>query len=116
MLKGNVIPGASVSVLVPTPIHTDVIIEDTNVVSAMEKNMKCILITTKYDKSHYRTENKATLYWMDIAEYGLLDGERFAIIDSGDGLIYSKSTYRNLSEDSTLYDVESYIKNELNQY
>jgi hypothetical protein len=47
---------------------------------------------------------------MDIAQYGLMDGERFAFIDTGNGLIFARDAYKSIETADSLEECESYIE------
>jgi hypothetical protein len=84
-------------------------VEDTEVVSSMRAGMTGIFMPVKYDKTMYREENGARLYFQDIAEYGFLDGIRYAFLDSGRGLIFNRYAYKSISSASSLEQIEKYI-------
>lgn len=113
VLKGNVMLGNTVSILISAPINTEIYVEDTEVTSRMRTGMTAIFMAYQYDESHYRSENNTTLYWMDLAEYGLMDYVRFVFLQTEDGLVYSTDTFSELSANSTLTEVEDYILEKL---
>ncbi|TVX88084.1 hypothetical protein [Paenibacillus agilis] len=107
--QGNEKIGEPVQVLLPTPIDSNVWVEDTDVVSAMRVGMTGIFMPVKYEGTEKREENGETLVFKDISDYGLLDGERFAFLQTDTGLIFSKDTYTSLSHAQTLEDVKKFV-------
>ena len=109
--RGHGTVGDVVSVLIPCPINTNVYVTDTEIVSSMRIGMTGIFMPMKYDETSYREENGAKIYLMDIAGYGFLDGERFAFLNSDNGLIFNKQSYESIASATTLEEIESYIMN-----
>ncbi len=109
MYRGNGTVGETVSVLLPCPIDSNVWVEDTGVVSSMRVGMTGIFMPLKYDETSYREENGAKIYWSDFVEYGFLDGERYAFLNSEKGLIYAQHAYESLSSATSLDDIEQYV-------
>lgn len=107
--RGNSTVGETVSVLLPCPIKTNIWVEDTEVISSMRVGMTGIFMPLKYDKTSYREENGARIYLQDIAEYGFLDGVRYAFLNSEKGLIFDKVAYKPISSATSLQEVEAYI-------
>ena len=75
--RGDLKPGETVSVLLPSPIDANIWVKDTEVISSMKIAMTGIFMPMKYDDTSYSEENGARLHLKDIAEYGLLDGMRY---------------------------------------
>ncbi|WP_028594431.1 hypothetical protein [Paenibacillus assamensis] len=107
--QGNEKAGELIQVLLPTSIGTGIWVEDTNVVSAMRVGMTGIFLPVKYDGTEKREENGETLVFKDISSHGLLDGERFAFLQTDAGLIFSKDTYTSLAHAKTLEDIKKFI-------
>jgi len=107
--RGNGTVGDTISVLLPCPINTNIWVEDTEVVSSMRIGMTGIFMPLKYDETSYREENGAKINLMDIAEYGFLDGVRFAFLNSDNGLIFDEHSYEPIASVTTLEEIETYI-------
>lgn len=107
--RGNQSVGEHIKILLPCPIKDKFRVEDTEVVSAMNVGTIGIFMPIKYDKSHIYKENNATLYLIDISEYGFLDGERFAFIETENGVVYADWAFENISKNSSLVDIKKYI-------
>lgn len=107
--RGDCKVGDTVSVLLPGPIDTNVWVEDTGVTSAMRAGMTGIFMPIRYDETSYQEENGAKLYLSDIAEYGFLDGERYAFLDTGKGLLFAHDAYQSISSAASLEEIEQYI-------
>jgi len=107
--RGNGTVGETVSVLLPCPIDTNQWVEDTEVVSSMRVGMTGIFMPLKYDETSYREENGAKVYLQDIAEYGFLDGERYAFLNSDYGLLFAKHAYKSIASAATMEEIEQFI-------
>ena len=94
----------------PCPIDTGVWVEDTGIASAMRVGMKGIFMPFTYDEenSFYR-RGDTTLYWKDIVDYGLLDGERYAFLETPTGIQYAEFAYPSLEGATSLEEIESFI-------
>lgn len=91
MYRGDRKVGETVSIILPSSVDTNIWVEDTEVSSSMRVGMTGIFMPIKNDKNSYREENEAKIYYIDIAEYNLLDGERYSFLDSDNGLIFNKT-------------------------
>ena len=110
VIRGDIKSGDIVSVLLPVPINVKGLwVEDTDVISQMKAGMSGIFMPLKYDESHYREEAGAKLYFVDIAKYGLLDGERYVFLDTPKNLVFAQWAYESIANATTLYEVKQYI-------
>lgn len=109
IFRGSVKAGETVSVLLPCPIRNDMWVEDTEVAASMREGMTGIFMPIKYDKTMYYEVNGAKVYWMDISEYGFLNGVEYAFLKSENELIFSKETYKSIASTNSLGDIEEYI-------
>lgn len=98
------------SVLLPCAINSNVWVEDTGTVSSMRVGMTGIFMPIAYTEDSYREENGTKLYLKDIADFGFLDGERFAFLEVENGLVFSKWAYKSIENAKTLVDIEIYIE------
>ena len=62
------------------------------------------------DENSIWEQNGARLDKRDIADYGFADGERFAFLETEDGLVFSRDAYGSIDDATTLDEVEDYIK------
>ena len=109
IFRGNGIVGETVSVLLPCSVDTNVLVEDTKVVSSMRVGMTGIFMPIEYDETSYREENGAKIYWRDIANYGFLDGERYAFLNSDNGLIFAEDAYQSITSAISLEEIEEFV-------
>lgn len=108
--RGDCRVGDIVSVLLPCPIRDDIGVEDTETVSAMKEGMTGIFMPIKYtEKSFYET-NGATLALKDIADYGFVDGVRYAFLKTDNGIVFSKWAYKSIESVTALDEIEAYIE------
>ena len=110
VLKGQCKVGDTIVIKLPCPIGSDVWVEDTGVASAMRVGMKGIFMPIAYDEENsYYQEGNTTLYWKDFVDFGLLDGERFAFLETENGLLYADFAYPSLEGANTITEVEEFI-------
>lgn len=102
--------GDEVSVLLPCPIDSEILVEDTGVVSVMREGMQGIFMPVKYDEEAKRIENGMVLYLSDLAQYGFLDGEQYAFIETEDKLVFNETAHKEVKDAKTLSDLEDYVK------
>ena len=112
-IKGEEESGDKVEILLPTGIALDgsekVTLEDTYVIAKLKVGMKGIFMPIRYTEEHYWEENDSKLFLKDIAEYGLMDGMRFAILESKNGEIIN-GAFEGITSNSTLEEVDEYIR------
>lgn len=108
--RGDLSSGDIVTVLLPCPVNMQgVWVEDTETVSAMREGMRGIFMPIQYDEESYRTENGATLFLQDIADYGFLDGWRYTFLQTDEGLVFAREAFSSIDTATTLGEVENYI-------
>ncbi len=98
-------------------------VENTFVISQIKEGMEGIFFAKRYDTEDVSKMNGETLVLKDIAEYGLLDGDRWCILDGEDGLIYDIFVHEKLFAvqketgylSATLEDAEAYVEKILNE-
>lgn len=111
--RGECNVGDTVSALLPCPINEGVWVEDTETVSVMKIGMKGIFMPDKYSQESYYEANGARLALTDIADYGFPDGERYAFLETGDGIVFSKWAYESIKNATTLEEIETYVQSML---
>lgn len=117
VFRGKCEAGSTISVLLPGPVDLEGLwMEDTGVISQMRTGMAGIFMPMQYDensvKVYYGTGGKenARLYLMDLAEYGFPDGERFAFLETENGLVYAEYAYKSLEGVQSLSEIGEYIQ------
>ena len=109
--RGSCSAGDTISVILPGPLVKGFWVTDTSTVSAMEAGITGIFMPMIYDDENSIWEqNGAKLDIRDIADYGFADGERFAFLETEDGLVFSRDAYSNIANATTLDEVEDYIE------
>ena len=107
--RGNCKVDDTITLRLQCSINDDVYVEDTETISSMKKGMTGIFMPIQYDDTSDYSENDATLHLKDIADYGFLDGVRYAFLDSDNGLIFDKTAYKSIENAKTLDDIEQYV-------
>ena len=109
--RGPCSAGDTVSVMLPCPIAKGFWVTDTSTISAMEVGTTGIFMPMIYDdESSIWEQNGAKLDKRDIADYGFADGERYAFLETEDGLIFARDAYVSIANVNTLDEIEDYIK------
>ena len=97
--------------MLPCPLVKGFWVTDTSTVSAMEVGTTGIFMPMIYDDENSIWEqNGAKLDIRDISDYGFADGERFAFLETEDGLVFSRDAYSSIANATTLDEVEDYIE------
>lgn len=110
VLRGSLTAGTTVTVLLPRPVDVEGLwIEDTGISSQMTAGTRGIFMPIKYDETSIRKENDSELALLDLAEYGLLDGERWAFLETAAGLTYNTWAYPSLAGAKNLEEVKEII-------
>ena len=108
--RGPCSAGDTISVMLPCPLVKGFWVTDTSTVSAMEVGTTGIFMPMIYDDENSIWEqNGAKLDIRDISDYGFADGERFAFLETEDGLVFSRDAYSSIANATTLDEVEDYI-------
>ena len=113
-LRGSAEPGDVITVMLPCPIDEKTWVEDADTAAMMKEGCEGIFMTTEYTSDSVYTENGATLYLTDIADCGFYDGVRFAFLDTGNGLVFERSSYPSLSDAESLDEIEAGLSRLLN--
>lgn len=109
--RGPCSAGDTISVLLPCPLVKGFWVEDTSTVSAMEAGTTGIFMPMIYDDENSIWEqNGATLDKRDIADYGFADGERYAFLETENGLVFCRGAYGSIADATSLDEIEDYIK------
>ena len=112
-IKGEEKPGDKVEILLPTEIALDgsekVTLEDTYIIAKVKVGMRGIFMPIRYTEDHYFEQNHSKLLLKDIAEYGLMDGMRFVILESKEGEVIN-GAFAGINSNSSLEEVEEYIR------
>lgn len=109
VLRGNLETGTTVTVLLPAPAGSDLQVEDTSVSSLIDAGTTGIFLPIKYDETSVREENGKMLAFLDLADYGLLDGERWVFVMTADGPVYNKGAYPSFANVKDLKEVKEII-------
>ena len=116
VLRGSISVGAVVTVLLPAPVNMEGIwVSDTSVSSQMTSGTSGYFMPMRYDETSVIIMNEATLVLSEIAEYGLSDGERWAFLETAEGLVFSRWAYEGIANATTMDEVRQYIITMINQ-
>lgn len=109
VIRGDCEPGDVLTIKLPCPIGGGIAVEDTGVISRIRVGMEGIFMPRQYGEDEYWEQNGAVLLQKDVAGYGFWDGERFAFLQTEEGIVYARGSFTGMSEPATLDDVEEYI-------
>lgn len=107
--RGEMMSGETIQILLPCSFGDNTWREDTGVISQLDVGMRGIFMPKLYGEDSICSMNGATLYYQDLAAYGLLDGERFAFLETEQGLVFDRSAYESISDAQTLEDIQAYV-------
>ena len=111
VFHGNIERGTIVTVLLPAPVGTgEIRVTDTSVSSQMTVGTTGIFLPVRYNESAIWEENKNTLYLQELAEFGLLDGERHAFLEKPDGLAFARFAYESVANATTMNEIRQYVR------
>jgi hypothetical protein len=112
--RGDIEPGSVVTVRLQSPVlvtGSEGWSEDSGVASQMTVGTKGIFMPAKYDENSIYSENSTTLYLQELAQYGMLDGERWAFLDKPDGPLFTRyAAYEGAADAETMDDVRAYVQ------
>ena len=108
--RGNIEPGTTVTVLLPAPVgNNNIWVEDTSVSTQMTVGTMGIFLPVRYNESSTWEENGNTLYLQELAEYGLLDGERHAFLEKQGELVFRRDAYPSVADATTMDEIRQYV-------
>jgi len=110
VFRGDIKAGSTIRVLLPAPVNKPGYwVEDSGTCSQMTVGTTGIFMPLKYDETAYHEENGNTLILTDLAEYGLGDGERWAFLDTPNGLVFARYAYESAANMTTLDEIRQYV-------
>ena len=62
------------------------------------------------DENSFWEQNGAKIDKRELADYGFADGERYAFLQTDDGLVFSREAYSSIAKATTLDEIEEYIE------
>lgn len=88
---------------------------DFNITRAMKPGERGIFMPLKYKNEDVWEENGKVLKMNDVAEYAILDTQRFAFMETAEGLLFARDTFPNIKNATSLEEVETYIQEKISQ-
>ena len=121
---GNIEPGEIITVLLPSPVgRSDVHVSDSRVSSQMTEGTKGIFLPIRYNEDAVLSDgNENVLYWQEVAEFGLGDGERHAFLEKPDGVLFSRWAYLSILDFEavegapTMDEIREYVISMIEKY
>ena len=121
---GNIESGSIITVLLPSPVgRSDVWVSDSRVSSQMTEGTRGIFLPTRYNESSVMSDgNENIIYWQEIAEFGLGDGERHAFLDKSDGIVFARWAYLSIlyfeaiEGEPTMDEIRQYVISMVERY
>ena len=74
---------------------------------------KGIFMPLTYNENSIRKVNGKELVLLDLAEYGLADGEHWVFLESNKGLIYNKEAYPSLADAGRLEEIKEIVRSKV---
>ena len=114
MYDGESSVGETVSILLPGPMENGKIIGgDFNIQPSMKAGDKGIFMPIKHDENYFWNDGSNTVFYSQIADYGLIDTQHFMFLQTSDGLAFAKDTFPAIKSATTLEEIESYIESKI---
>lgn len=113
VIRGDLEEGKTVKILLPGPVDTNIQVSETSISSQMVVGKKGIFMPITYNENSIREENGKELVLLDLAEYGLADGERWVFLESDKGLIFNKEAYPSLTNAGNLEEIKEILRSKL---
>jgi len=108
--QGDLTEGEQIKMLLPCPIDEyNLWIEDTGIISQLKSGMEGIFMPIVYNEESRWEQNGAVLMLTDLATCGLMDGMRWAFLDTERGLVFERNAYRGAADAKTLDEIEGYV-------
>lgn len=102
--------GDEVDILLPGIVDAGQIIgADFNIQPAMKAGERGIFMPIRHDETSQWEENGTVLDLREIAEYGIIDTQRFMFLETTEGLVFVRETFPQIKDAKTLDEVEKYI-------
>ncbi len=113
---GELTPEETIRVMLPGPVDTGQVMgADFNITRAMKPGERGIFMPLKYKNEDVWEENGKVLKMNDVAEYAILDTQRFAFMETAEGLLFARDTFPNIKNATSLEEVETYIQEKISQ-
>lgn len=117
-ILGKINPGETIDVLLPGPIygkfkHRPGESADTTYSSQIRTGQKGIFMPIAYDETTIIDMDGHKLALLDLAPYGLMDGEQWIFLETKDGLIFNEQAYPSFTEAKDLTEVKAIIQEKL---
>ena len=111
VFRGDVTVGDTVTVLLDAPIGIkNFWVEDTETSSQMTAGTIGIFMPAKYNENSTIQMNGNTLYLQEIAQYGLLDGVRYAFLEKSTGLVFARWAYESVANATSMDEIRQYVR------
>lgn len=69
----------------------------------------------KYSDEDVWEENGKVLKMKEVADYTILDTERFSFMETSEGLLFARDTFPSIQNATSLDEVEQYILEKISQ-
>lgn len=107
---GDLKQGETIQVMLPGPVDTGKVMgADFNITRAMKAGEKGIFLPLKISSDDVWEENGKVLPMKEIAPYTILDTQRFAFIESEEGLLFERDTFPKIEHATSMDEIEEFI-------
>jgi len=112
VFRGGAETNDSVTILLPIPLDIDDIwVSDTGTITEIRTGMTGIFMPLVLDdETALWMQNDIWFDKREIADYGILDGERYAFLETDNDIIFATFAYESIQDATTLEEIETYIK------
>lgn len=114
VLRGDKKVGEDVKMMLPGPVENGKVIGvDFHVTPAMKVGDEGIFLPIRHDDQSYWEDNATKVYFSEIAEYSILDTQKFSFFDNDGELMFAKDAFPAIQSAKTLDEVEAYISSKV---
>lgn len=108
VFRGSVKPGDTVCVLSDCPLSANLSGEE--LISRIAIGTRGVFMPNTYSDTDTWSQNGATLYLRELADYGFPDCMRWFFLETEDGILYDRESFPSLDAGSSPDALDSYIR------
>ena len=113
-IRGLKAAGETVTIMLPGPVADGKIQgPDMSVYPAMKAGDKGVFMLVKHDENAYWDDGETRIHFSEVAEYSVIDTQRFIFLETENGLAFARDTFPALASATTLDEVVTYVENKI---
>ena len=113
-IRGLKAAGETVTIMLPGPVADGKIQgPDMSVYPAMKAGDKGVFMLVKHDENAYWDDGETRILFSEVAEYSVIDTQRFIFLETENGLEFARDTFPALASATTLDEVVTFVENKI---